>query len=64
MGERKYISSIFDLCTRWRQVVGFTPLPLYPVDRRLGGHQSLSGHCGIEKKLVPQWESELQPSLY
>jgi hypothetical protein len=27
--------------------------PLYPLDVRLGGHQSRSGRCGEEKNLVP-----------
>jgi hypothetical protein len=48
---------IFDLCTRCRWVVSFTPRPLYPqgkspcypLDRRLSGSQSRSG-CGGEKK--------------
>jgi len=41
-------------------VVSFTPLPLYPqgkipwypLDRRLGGPQSLSGRGGEEKQLI------------
>jgi hypothetical protein len=36
------------------------------LDRRLGGPQSQSGHCGVEKKLLPllgikPWLSSLQP---
>jgi hypothetical protein len=46
-----YIQAFFDLNTRWRWVVSFTPQPLYPqlknllypLDRRLGGPQSRSG---------------------
>jgi hypothetical protein len=48
---------ILDLGTRWRWVVNFTPRPLYPwgrspwypLDRRLGGPQSLSERGGEEK---------------
>jgi hypothetical protein len=50
-----------DLCTSWRWVVSFTPLPLYPrgesprypLDRRLRGLQSRSGRRGEEKVLDP-----------
>jgi len=49
--------SILDLSIRWRCVVSFTPQPLYsqgkspwyPLERRLGGPQSQSGHSGAEK---------------
>jgi hypothetical protein len=52
---------ILDLGTRWRQVVNFTPRPLYPqgkslwcpLDRRLGEPQSRSGHGGKEKNSQP-----------
>jgi hypothetical protein len=47
-------------------MVSFTPRPLYPqgrspgypLDRRLGGHQSLSGRGGEEKnsQLLPEIE--------
>jgi hypothetical protein len=48
---------ILNLGTRWKLVVSFMPQPLYPwgkshmypVDRRLGGPQSQSGHGGDEK---------------
>jgi hypothetical protein len=48
---------ILDLGTRWRWVVSFTPRPLYPqetspwypLDRRLGEPQSLSGRGDEEK---------------
>jgi hypothetical protein len=43
---------IIKLCIKWRQVVSFTPRPLcpqenlrYPLNRRLGEPQSLSGRC-------------------
>jgi hypothetical protein len=50
-----------DLGTRWRWVVSFTPRPLYsqgkrpqcPLDRRLGGPQSRSGHSVEEKNSQP-----------
>jgi hypothetical protein len=53
---------ILDLGTRRRWVVSVTPRPLYPqgkspwcpLDRRLGGHQSRSGHGGEEKNSQPQ----------
>jgi hypothetical protein len=48
-------STIFDLNIRWRLVVRFTPRPCYPwgkesrhpLDRRLCGSQTRSGHCGV-----------------
>jgi len=48
---------ILDLNTRWRWTVSFTPRPIYtqkknpryPLDRRLGGPKSRSGH-GVEEK--------------
>jgi hypothetical protein len=60
-GERRYSSSILDLGTRWRRMVGFTPRPLYsrgnflryPLDRRLVEPQSRSGRCGEEENLAP-----------
>jgi hypothetical protein len=61
MVELRYSSTILDLGTRWRRVVSFTPLPLYPrgtnprypLDRRQGGPWSLSERCGVKKNLVP-----------
>jgi hypothetical protein len=52
---------ILDLGTRWRWVVSFMPwllysqgkCPWYPLDRRLGGPQSHSGHSGREKNSQP-----------
>jgi hypothetical protein len=51
----------FDLGTRWRLVVSFTPRPLYPqgkspwypLDKRLGEPQSRSGRGGEEKNSQP-----------
>jgi hypothetical protein len=52
---------ILDLGTRGRRVISFTHQPLYPqgestwypLDRRLGGPQSRSGHGGEEKNSQP-----------
>jgi len=47
---------ILNLGTRLRWVVSFTPRPLYrryPLYRRLGEPQSLSGRGGEEKKFLP-----------
>jgi hypothetical protein len=60
---------ILDLSTRWRWVVSFTPRPLYyqdknswyPLDSRLGGFQSRSGH-GVRRK-VPRPLSGLEPPI-
>jgi hypothetical protein len=48
------LHSFFDIGTRWRWVVSFTPQllysqgkrPWYPLDRRLGRPQSRSGRDG------------------
>jgi hypothetical protein len=48
-GGGKYSSTVLDLSARWRSVINFMPLPLYPwgkspwyqLDRRLSGPQSL-----------------------
>jgi hypothetical protein len=53
-----YSSTI--LGTRWRWVVSFTlqtlyprgNSPRYPLDRRMGGHQSRSGSCGKKETLA------------
>jgi hypothetical protein len=69
MRERRYSSTILDLGTRWRWVVGFTPRPLYPrrkilrypLDKRLGGR------CGEEKNVLPLPGIEprpYSPSIY
>jgi hypothetical protein len=61
-GSGSIAPCIIDLgarCTWW--VVSFTPWPLYPqgkspmypLDRRLGGPQSLSGRGGEEKNSQP-----------
>jgi hypothetical protein len=54
MGKWRYSSTIFDLGTRRRWVVSFTPRPIYPrwnrphhpLDRRLVRSQSLPGRSG------------------
>jgi hypothetical protein len=60
---------ILDLGTRCRWVVSFTirllypqgKSPWYPLDRRLGGPQSRSGHSGEEKN--SQSLSGLEPPI-
>jgi hypothetical protein len=55
-GSRSIAPRILDLGTRWRRVVTFTPLPLYPqgknpwypLDRRLDRPQRRAG-CGGEE---------------
>jgi hypothetical protein len=61
LGSGGIVPHILDLSPKWRWVVSFTswPLypqgnnPLYPLDRRLGGPQSHSGHGGEEKNSQP-----------
>jgi hypothetical protein len=67
---------ILHLCTRWKWTVSFMPRPLYPqgksprypLDRRLGGPQSRSGHGGEEEKSqrapVGNWTPVIQPVVY
>jgi hypothetical protein len=58
MGNGGITTCIFNLGTRWRWVVSFTPRPLYPrgmrhrypLDRGLGGSQTQSWHGSEEKK--------------
>jgi hypothetical protein len=67
-GYESIAPRILDLGTRWR-LVSFTTRPLYPqgksscypLDRRLGGPQSRSGHGGEEKN--PQPLPELEPLI-
>jgi hypothetical protein len=61
IGGWRYSSTILDLSTRWRWVVSFTPLPLYPrgnsprypLDRRVGGRKVIwtreKIHCPCRK---------------
>jgi hypothetical protein len=61
MGEWRLSSTIIDLGTGWRSVGRYMNLSLYPrekshryqLDKRLGGSQTQSGHCGEEKNLLP-----------
>jgi hypothetical protein len=65
-GMEVQLHAFFDLGTRWRWVVSFTPQPLYPqwkrnwyhLDRRLGGLQSRSGRGSEEKNSQPPPEIE------
>jgi hypothetical protein len=60
MGDWRYSSIFLDLGTRWRWMVSLTSLLFYPqgksqqypLGRRLGGPQNLSGLCGEEKNLA------------
>jgi hypothetical protein len=55
-GAPRHEGVFFDLGTRWRWVVSFTPrrfTPWYPLDRRLGGPQSRSGRGVKEKNSQP-----------
>jgi hypothetical protein len=69
LGVEVLLHSFFDLGTRWRSVVSFTPRPLYlqgkspqyPLDRKLGGPQSRSWH-GVEEK-NSQPSSGIEPRL-
>jgi hypothetical protein len=70
MVEWRCSSTILDLSTVWKWVVSFTLRPLYPqgkiphypLNRRLGGPQSRSGHCWEERYLLPLLGIEPQPS--
>jgi hypothetical protein len=74
MGKWRYSSTILDLGTRWRWVVSFISVtlyprwknPRYPLERRLGGPQIQSGLCGEEKNhALPGTEPvPSSPSLY
>jgi hypothetical protein len=65
LGVEVSLHSFFDLGTRCRWVVSFTPRlfypqgksPWYPLDRRLGGPQSRSGRGCEEKNSQPLRES-------
>jgi hypothetical protein len=60
-GTVRCSSSIHNLGTKWRRVVSFTPLPLYPRGKssqypshvRLVGSQNCFGRCGERKYLMP-----------
>jgi hypothetical protein len=60
-GMEVLLQPLFDLGTRWRRVVRFTPRqlypqgqnPWYPLDRRMGGSQSRAGPGGEEKNSQP-----------
>jgi hypothetical protein len=75
-GEWSYSSTSLDLGTRWRWVVSFTLLPLYPRGKsarhpyytKLGGPQNRSRNCGEEKNLalpgIEPGSSSCSQSLY
>jgi len=66
-GSRGRAPLIPNLDTRDRCVIKITSQMLYPqkehpkpLNRRLGGSQSRSGHSGEKKNLLPLWEFEAQ----
>jgi hypothetical protein len=60
-----------DFGVRWRWLVNFTPLllypqgksPWYPLNRRLGGPQSRSGRGGEEEKKLPALAGNKTPII-
>jgi hypothetical protein len=70
-GSEGIAPRILALSTRLRRVVSFTPRPLYPqgkspsypLNRRLGGPQSRSGHGSIEKNSQPPRNPIVEPVL-
>jgi hypothetical protein len=71
MGNESIAPLILNLGTRWRRVISFTLRSLYPrkkslrhpVDRRLGGLQSLSGRGGEETKIPSLPLPGIEPRL-
>jgi hypothetical protein len=71
MGELRYSCIILDLGIRWRSMISFTPLPLYPQGKSpryplhdgLAGRQSQSGRCGVEKDCLSLPGIEPRPSI-
>jgi hypothetical protein len=69
-GRVAFTSIILDFRSRWTKVVSFTPwkiyslgnIPQYPLNRRLGGSQSLFGGCDVEKNTLPLPGIEPRPS--
>jgi hypothetical protein len=59
-----------DIGINWRSVVGFTPRPLYPKEKRTGNHCRgdwvglRSGLDAVKRKILPYLESNVGPSLY
>jgi hypothetical protein len=50
----RYGSTIFYLCTKWRLMMSFTPLPLYPLGKcPIVGPPSRPGLCNADKVLTP-----------
>ena len=59
-GSKGMAPLTFNLGTRWKSVVKFTPsrfapgeAPRYPLNRELRGPQSRTGRVGVEKNLLP-----------
>jgi hypothetical protein len=67
MRECIYCSAILDLGNGWKWVFSFTLQPLHPqrkspryqLYRRLGGPQTRSGRCEVNKNVLPCGESKL-----
>jgi hypothetical protein len=60
-GVELWLHAFLDLGTTWKWVLSFTPRPLhpqrksqcFPLNRRLGGPQNISGRGGEEKNSQP-----------
>jgi hypothetical protein len=60
-GSRGVAPLMLKLFTKWRWILGFTPLPLYPpgsLNNKLGWHQSRTGRIGEDRKLCFCQESK------
>jgi hypothetical protein len=70
IAELMHSSTTDGFCITLRWTVSFTPRSIYPLgssprhllDKRLGGPQSWSGHCGGKKSIFPLPEIEPHPS--
>jgi hypothetical protein len=61
VGKWRYSSIILDLSTRWRLVISFKPLPLYPEEMAPGTHwigdcvgPRADMNCSRKRKSFPQ----------
>jgi hypothetical protein len=51
MRQWRYSSTLHELGTRWKKVISFTPLPLYPPGKTQVHIKYEAGCCGKEKNL-------------